>query len=293
VRAYLARTSAFYPPDAVNLSISQQRAVYDRMCRAFDAPHPPGMATHNCEMGGVSCRVYTPRTVAADRAILFCHGGGFVVGGLHSHDSVCADLADSACARLIAVDYRLSPEHPFPDDFNDVLAVYRTICEGTDDTLILCGDSAGGNLVAALAHVARADGRIAGQVLIYPALGGARDLPSYADHSKAPGLTTQDMDFYENIRRNGQNIAADPRFAPLADTDFAGLPPTLVVTAECDPLASDGPAYAAAIREAGGTATCIQEAGLVHGFLRARHMSAKAADSFARIGTALRDMTRT
>ncbi|MEL7099879.1 MAG: alpha/beta hydrolase [Pseudomonadota bacterium] len=291
VRAFIARTSEFYPPDAVDLSIAEQRAVYDRMCAAFEVPYPPGVAAEDMEYGGVPCRLYTPK-VAGEATIFFCHGGGFVVGGLHSHDSACAEMAEAAGSRLVAVDYRMSPEHPFPDDFNDAWAAFEAVCEAYAGRIVLCGDSAGGNLVAAIAHHARGrrDGRIAGQVLIYPGLGGARDLPSYSVHAEAPGLTARDIDFYFALRTAGADVAQDPRCAPLADTDFAGLPPTLVVTAECDPLSSEGEAYAAAITDAGGQAQWIEEPGLIHGYLRARHMSAKAAASFSRITAALRDM---
>ncbi|MEO0938021.1 MAG: alpha/beta hydrolase [Pseudomonadota bacterium] len=291
IRAFIARTAAFYPPDAVDLTIAQQRAVYDRMCAEFDAPHPAGLQTEDRDFGGVPCRVYTP-TNARAATIFFCHGGGFVVGGLHSHDSICAELAEAAAARLVAVDYRMSPEHPFPDDFEDAWAAFQAVSAETDGPIVLCGDSAGGNLVAAVAHHARGRGagRITGQVLIYPGLGGARDLPSYTRHADAPGLTTRDMDFYRDMRAAGADVAGDPRFAPLADGNFSDLPETVVITAECDPLSSDGEAYAAAITAAGGSATWIEEAGLIHGYLRARHMSHKARESFARIGAALHRM---
>ncbi|MEM8579567.1 MAG: alpha/beta hydrolase [Pseudomonadota bacterium] len=287
VHAFLARTSSFYPDDATDLSIAEQRRHYDRMCAAFEVPHPPGLSVQDRTLGGVPCRIYTP-AAARGATILFCHGGGFVVGGLDSHDSLSAELSAGAGARLVAIDYSLSPEHPFPQDFADVLAVFAAL----EGALVLCGDSAGGNLVAALAHATRASGRVLGQVLIYPALGGARDLPSYVQHAHAPGLTVQDMDFYEGVRRACADVTADARFAPLADTDFSGLPETLIVTAQYDPLSSDGQAYAAALTAAGGQAEWVEEAGLVHGYLRARHMSAKAGASVARIIGALRRMTQ-
>lgn len=293
VRAYLARTSAFYPPDAVDLSVAEQRALYDRMCAAFDVPHPEGMRTEDRDIGGVPCRVYRPAGTQG-ATILFCHGGGFVVGGLHSHDSICAELSAAAGATLVAVDYRMSPEHPFPDDFDDVWAVFEAMCAASDAPFVLCGDSAGGNLVAAVAHHARGRyaGRVAGQVLIYPGLGRHQTVDSYRVHADAPGLTARDIDYYFDLRAAGQDVRTDPRFAPLADTDVAGLPPTLVVTAACDPLSDEGGAYAAAIRDAGGQAAWVAEPGLVHGYLRARHMSAKARVSVDRIAAALRDMTQ-
>src|SRR5690606_22159742 len=110
--------------------------------------------------------------------------------------------------------------------------------------IILTGDSAGGNLAAAVSHTTRGHARKpAGQVLIYPALGGDRSKGSYNSHAEAPMLTLRDIEFYADIRTGGQHRAGDITLSPLTDTDFSGLPPTVLITAECDPLSSDGEAY--------------------------------------------------
>ncbi len=288
VRAFLARTELHYPPDAVNLSIEDQRRVYDAMCADFDVGYPDSVSAEDATLGGVPCRIYS-RTDPLQGTIFFCHGGGFVVGGLDSHDSICAEFCDATGLRVVAVDYGLSPEHPFPQDFDDAWAAFQAMCTAYDGPVVLCGDSAGGNLVAAVAHYARGrlDGRIAGQLLIYPGLGGDRTRGSYVMHPDAPGLSTKDMDFYTAVRTAGQDRTGDARFAPLQDAQFAGLPPTVVITAACDPLSSDGESYRDAILQAGGQAIWIEEAGLVHAYLRARHMSARARDSFARMTATL------
>ena len=141
-----------------------------------------------------------------------------------------------------------------------------------------------------MSHALGRKGKIAGQVLIYPGLGGDRDAGSYLTHAHAPMLTRDDTLFYAAIRHAGAEPAPDPTFAPLSDTDFSDLPPTLAIAAECDPLADDARAYAARITAAGGTALAVTEHGLVHGYLRARATVPRAAASFARIIAALRDM---
>jgi acetyl esterase len=277
----------------VDLTVREQRAVYDQMCAAFDFGRPEGVRVEDRTLGKVPCRFYTPPT-PAEATVFFCHGGGFVVGGLDSHDSVCAEFCARTGFRVVAVDYRMSPEHPHPDDFDDAWAAFRSVAEQVDGPIVLCGDSAGGNLVAAVAHHARGrlDGRIAGQLLIYPGLGGDPTQGSYLTHAEAPGLTTKDMAFYSAIRANGVDKTGDPTWAPLHDTDFGGLPPTVILTAECDPLSSDGEAYSAALDAAGVPALWLEEAGLVHAHLRARRMSTKAALSFDRSIAALKALAQ-
>ncbi|WP_299024271.1 alpha/beta hydrolase [uncultured Sulfitobacter sp.] len=280
VRAYIARGATFYPPNAVDLTIAQQREVYDAMCAAFHAGRPEGVQTWDEEWGGVSCRRY--ETGPSDVTVVYYHGGGFVVGGLHSHDDVCAEICDRTGFRVVSVDYALAPEHPFPACYNDALAAFEGIAEVYNGPIIMAGDSAGGNLAAAVTHHAR--DLVAGQVLIYPGLGGDPTEGSYVEHANAPELTTRDMLFYQKVRTGGAEVpVGDARYAPLHDADFAALPPTVCVTAQCDPLASDGEAYRNAIAAAGGQAVWFNEAGLVHGCLRARHMSQRAAKLFDRV----------
>lgn len=284
MRAFIARTEAALPPDAVQFTVGQQRALYDRMCALFDAPLPPDMTVEDCATGGVACRVYTPAHCMAGVTVVYFHGGGFVVGGLDSHHAICADLARAAGLRLVAVDYRLSPEHHHPAAYDDAMAVAASVlAEG--GAVLLAGDSAGGNLAAAVA--AHLPG-IAGQVLIYPGLGGDTGLPSYSRHAHAPMLSRADVDYYSGIRfADGVPARADPTAAPLAADTFAHLPPSVVFTAACDPLASDGLTYAARLAEAGVPVALTEEAGLVHGYLRARHCAEAARQSFARIAQAL------
>jgi acetyl esterase len=291
VWAFLNESARYYPDDAVGLSITEQRALYNKMCVAFDQGRPSNITVEDLPFGGVPCRVYSPTDTSylATATVFFCHGGGFVVGGLDSHDSVCAEFCAITGLRVIAVDYRLSPEHPHPDDFDDAWAAFEAVCVAFEGAIVMCGDSAGGNLVAAVTHHARGriDGRITGQLLIYPGLGGDQSKGSYITHAQAPGLTKQDMEFYMNIRSAGQDKFGDPTYAPLHDKDFTNLPATVIITAECDPLSDDGKDYRDAMLAAGGEAIWINETGLVHAYLRARVMSSKAGASFGRMTQSL------
>ena len=280
--AFIKATEDAYPPDTASLAIAQQRTTYDQMCRAFHRGYPEGVAAHDRAIAGVSCRVFA----GAQPAVLYLHGGGFVVGGLESHDDICAEIRAVTGLTVVCADYRLSPEHRHPAALDDAVAVARALLE--DGPILIAGDSAGGNLAAATCHILRQEPvQILGQVLIYPGLGGNIDTGSYITHAEAPMLTRADVLFYSGIRHDGEHPANDPTVVPLHDTSFANLPATVTFGAEYDPLCDDAATYAQAIRAAGGRARSFTEPGLVHGYLRARHTVPRAAASFARITAAL------
>ena len=282
VKAFIAQTNAHYPPDAVNMTIQDQRRVYDDLCRAFDMGYPEGVTAQGRTARGVPVRIYEAGEPTV--TVVYFHGGGFVVGGLESHDSICAELCAGTGYRVVSVDYRLAPEHLHPAAFDDCLAGTEWVIEQVSGAVVLAGDSAGGNLAACVAQKLRGQAdRIVGQLLIYPALAAKRDYGSYATHAHAPGLTRADIDFYEKIRTGGADVSSDPTYSPMADPDLSGVPPTVIITAECDPLADDGGLYRDAVLAAGGKAHWVNELGLIHGYLRARGMSRKARESFDRI----------
>ena len=293
-KAFIERTNSFYPPDTIDYTIAQQREIYDRMCREFHAGHPAGLTaeTTAIEAPGraIPIRIYRAAKPDLTAMVLYFHGGGFMLGGLESHDDVCAEICDRTGYEVVSVDYRLSPEHLYPACHEDGYAAFEWAATAyADRAIVLAGDSAGGNIAAAVAGRYRAHPHApAGQVLIYPGLGGDHTAGSYIEHANAPMLTTRDMAFYQNIRTGGADVSRDASFGPLRDTDFSGLPPTVCVMAECDPLASDGPAYRDAIRAAGGKAVSYEEKGLVHGYLRARTTVGRARDSFTRIVDAVK-----
>jgi acetyl esterase len=284
--AFIRRTEAAYPPDTASLTIPEQRAIYDTMCRAFHQGVPKEIAVEDRLIAGVPCRIYN----GALPSIVYFHGGGFVVGGLHSHDDICAELCQRTGRSVTAVDYRLAPEHLHPAAFHDALAVARAVA--TAGPIILVGDSAGGNLAAAVAQasIANPEMTIKGQVLIYPGLGGDTTRGSYVTHAHAPMLTRDDVLFYNQIRSGTPGPHHDATLAPLHAATFKNLPSTLAIAAACDPLADDAAAYAQVVTAAGGRAVAVTEAGLVHGYLRARTTVHRAARSFSRIVSAIQDM---
>ncbi|MCC0036253.1 MAG: alpha/beta hydrolase [Hoeflea sp.] len=286
--AFIDKSVSFYPETATSLDHQGQRAVYDDLCRAFDAGRPSGVSVRDYSIPGtvtpIPVREYRTGAGVPAVTVLYLHGGGFILGGLESHDSICAEICDRTGFEVVAVDYRLAPEHLHPAQFDDALAAFRFIVGTRNLPVILAGDSAGGNLAAAVSWATRGEERVpAGQVLIYPALGADTSRGSFIDHANAPMLTTADMLYYDELRSGGSSPTGDPRFTPLAATDFTGMPPTVIFTAECDPLASDGPDYCRRVSGDGGRAVCFEEKGLVHGYLRARHSAARARDSFTRM----------
>ena len=290
--AFIERTSSFYPPDTIDASVTRQREVYDTMCRAFFTGYPELVSSADRFIDArdhkIPIRIYEKRDCDPEAVCLYFHGGGFVVGGLDSHDDVCAEICAATGFRVISVDYRLAPEHLHPASFRDCLAAFEHVASTSELPIVLCGDSAGGNLAAAVSHNVRHHGRQpVGQVLIYPGLGGETDQGSYVAHAQAPMLTTRDTLYYAEIRGGGFNWATDPRFAPLNDADFSNLPDTIVISAECDPLSDDGRDYCNKVMAAGGKAIWNNEPGLVHGYLRARHSVDRVRASFRRICTAV------
>lgn len=283
--AFIHKTESF-SADTSDVDVCAQRANYNRMCKAFHHGYPQDVTARDMRAGDIPLRVY--ECADHDETMIYFHGGGFVVGGLESHDDVCAELCSIARIRVVSVDYRLCPENPHPAAFQDGVAAAQYVALTWPGTLILAGDSAGANLAAATAHATRGELVFAGSLLIYPGLGGDTTKGSYQTHAFAPLLSLDDLMFYENVRFASAAPVKDPTAYPLADDDFSALPPTVVFTAACDPLADDGRDYRDALVQAGGKAHWIDEDGLVHGYLRARHSVKRAADSFARIAASAR-----
>ena len=294
--AYIDSVNAWYPPEIIGLPIDKQRAVYDRMCRAFHQGRPPGVKASDGLVAasghGIPIRHYQPAGKAARAMVLYFHGGGFILGDLDSHDDICAEICAGTGFDVVSVDYRLAPEHVHPAAFDDAMAAFAWAAT-SGLPLVLCGESAGGNLAAAVAQATRQHIRASiGQVLIYPGLGGDEAAGSYVEHAEAPLLSVSDIAFYRNVRSAKRQSPDDPTFSPLRDRDFSGLPPTVIITGECDPLSSDGETYRDRIVAAGGKAWWHEEKRLVHSFLRARTTVPAAAEAFARIIAAIASLGR-
>jgi len=285
VWAFIKETEAAYPPGAADEPVAVQRGYYNALCAKFDRPHPPRLRVENLTQNGLSMRRYHPQSPRGQ--VLYLHGGGFVVGGLESHDAICAEVADQAQASVLAVDYRLAPEHRHPAALHDAQAALTWLLANSHGPLVLAGDSAGATLAARLAHSNRHNARLAGQALIYPWLGAVRDTPSTQAHANAPMLTRADMDYYQALIFEHPYIANGPDLFVLNDQNVADLPPTFIVTAECDPFASDGHDYAEMLGAAKARVTLVKGEGLVHGFLRARHTVPAAARAFSNLTAAI------
>jgi acetyl esterase len=297
VLAYIARTNAFYPADAYTFSADENRAWYNRYAAEMRGPIPAEVSTTDFAIAAraprraIRARRYQHAQKAhAGKVLLYLHGGGFLLGGLESHADACSGFCAATGIDVVSIAYRLAPEHQHPAQLDDVQAAFVHLhMQGL--RVIVGGDSAGGNLAAAICLRQRAQGGAMpmGQLLIYPGLGGDTSLGSYVSNAYAPMLTTAESAIYFGLRTGGmdRDSASDPELMPLRVADFSGIPPAFVVTADIDPLRDDGRIYAERLQADGVAAHYRNEPELVHGYLRARHMSRRAAASFAAMGKAL------
>lgn len=300
LREFIRRADAVFPPDYLSQPPARQREMYRDLCRAFDRPRPAGLTIEERSVpaGGheVPIRIYRPEGPAPQACLLYMHGGGWVLGDLDSHDGVTAELAAEAGITVIAVDYRLAPEHPYPAAFEDSAAVLDRVAADVENfgidraRLGVGGDSAGGNLAAALCLRACARGgpALRAQVLVYPELGHGMTEAGRTKARDAPLLSQDEMDYYARAYLGPSGRTDDPYAAPLLAEDFAGLPPAYVQAVEYDPLRLDAEAYAASLTEAGVAAQLEVAPGLVHGYMRARFISAAAGRAFDNLCAAAR-----
>ena len=232
--------------------------------------------------------------------LLFYHGGGFMYGDLDTHDGACRLLCRHSGAHLLAVDYRLAPEHPFPAAVEDARAALRWACAhagelGADPARIgVAGDSAGGNLAAVVSQLAARDGGPAPvlQLLIYPATDCSRRRRSRELFGEGLFLTDAHMTWFETsyLGSVGNANCHDPRASPLLASDLSGLAPAFVVTAGLDPLRDEGEDYADALRAAGTPVALRRFPGFIHGFISAAGISRACRDALVEIAGAARGM---
>jgi acetyl esterase len=243
---------------------------------------PPGPAArvsnrHIDGPGGpLPVRIYHPEQGDPRGALVFFHGGGFVIGTLDGHDNLCRQLCVDAGCAVISVDYRLAPEHKFPCALEDAYAATCWVREhaaelGVDPNKIAVGgDSAGGNLSACVTLLAKQRGgpKLVFQALLYPATDlRTFDRPSSLENAEGKLLSRADMIWFtaQYVREDRDRF--DPLVSPLAASDLSGLPPALVITAEHDPLRDEGNAYAEALRAAGNRVQLTCYPGTIHGFM--------------------------
>jgi acetyl esterase len=231
------------------------------------------------QAGEIPVRIYRPLEPSGDPApgVVYFHGGGWVICGLDSHDGACRRLATALGAIVVAVDYRLAPEHPWPAAADDAYAATAWTAQhagalGLDvQRLAIAGDSAGGNLTAVVAQMARDQGAppLAFQLLIYPVIDSTatrNDHPSKTDNATGYFLTTEHMEWYRAQYLSGAATGDEPYVSPHRASSLKGLAPACVVTAEMDPLRDEGEAYAALLDAAGVPVTMHRAEGMFHGF---------------------------
>ncbi len=280
VRLFLDHLAALPGPRGHEAGPVEARRMAVAARHVADAPVGELVVIRDLVMDGpageLKLRLYDAReTRAAGPALVYFHGGGFVIGDLDTHEPICAEIARVLDMPVVAVDYRLAPEHPWPAAPQDCLAAARWVAGspsalGREVTgLIIAGDSAGGNLaiVTSLAlRDAPAEVPVLAQWPIYPAADPRNSYPSFADFSSGYFLTLEGMIWFDQCYAPDKN---DPRYAPLV-LDQAGMPPTLVVTASLDPIRDQGRAYAAACAQAGVPTLFHEARGQIHGFVNFR-----------------------
>ena len=227
--------------------------------------------------GDIAVRIYTPASpsgAGTHAALVWYHGGGWVIGNLDGADYGCRMFANAADAVVVSVDYRLAPEARFPAAADDCYAATKWVAEnaasiGVDPRRIAVGgDSAGGNLAAVVAQMAKAAGgpAIAFQLLVYPVTNHDYGTTSYKENAEGYLLSKESMVWFWDLYLRTPADGKDPKASPLQAKDLSGLPPALVYTAEFDPLRDEGEAYAAALRAAGVKVEQIRYDGQIHGF---------------------------
>lgn len=267
-------------PELHRLDAAEARAMADKMSADGEA-EPPEVAkvidgVLPGPLGSIAFRRYWPAGVAESviPTLVYYHGGGFVIGNLETHDSTCRRLANRSRCQVIAIDYRMAPEHPFPAPVDDAVAAFRHIRDNAAafDTsakrIAVGGDSAGGNLSAVVCQQTRSAGEQAPafQMLIYPATDSTTQTESRRTLGEGYFLTRDLMDWFWRHYIPAGTDQADLRISPLLAADVSGLPPAYVLTAGYDPLRDEGHAYAEKLRRAGVKVTYSNFPGTLHGF---------------------------
>lgn len=287
VKAFLDQASAFPRPKMWQLPPQAARASFAGMMGLVGPQNvavgkvenfviPAGAPGSDAERQ-IAARAYAPVATGSEphAALIFFHGGGFVMGGLDTHDGLCRLICAEGNLRVIAVDYRLAPEHRYPAALDDAVAATRWICANAAELGIdpgrvaVGGDSAGGTLAAVVAHVARDTGgpRIAYQLLMFPNTQMVGETSSLNEYAVGYFLERHTIEWFNSQYAPDEADRASPLASPLRAADFSGLPPAYVMLGGYDPLHDEGLAYAQKLREAGVEVTIADHADMVHCFI--------------------------
>jgi acetyl esterase len=301
MKAFLAQANAAGPFFLRAETPDQARAKMQALIEARPVPVADVYRVEDRSITGptghqLPLRVYTPEARPPLGTLVFFHGGGWVLGSLDSHDGLCRDLVNGAGCLVVAVDYRLAPEHKFPAAPEDCYCATQWVAEnaaslGGDPALVAVGgDSAGGNLAAVVSLMARDRGgpKLCFQLLLYPAIDAADDTPSQKEFA-ADGyvLSRGDMEWFWNHYLDDDD-RKNPLACPSRAANLAGVPPALVLTASLDPLRDEGEAYSNQLRKAGVPVTCTRYDGVTHGFVSFAYALDQGKRGLAQASDALR-----
>ena len=294
IQARLDEMNAAGGPPAHEVPIPEIRAAHTAETPRLCGPGEPVAEVREVEARGVPVRTFRPEAESEPLGVVaYVHGGGWAMGTLDSYDSPLRALANASAAIVAAVDYRLSPEHPFPAALDDALAAIRWLAANADRLggdprrLAVAGDSAGGNLAAVAARRLKDELPLRLQALIYPVIDARLDTPSYREFADGHGLSAASMRRFWDLYLGGAD-GGDPDASPLRAQRLAGVAPAFVGTADEDVLRDEGEAYAAALREAGVATELVRWPGTIHGFFRWLAITPAAREAVDQVGAALR-----
>ena len=299
VRTFLDELAALGAPPLEQLTPEEARANTAAESALMGEPEPVAKKEDRQvpgPHGPIPIRIYTPEGEGPFGVLVYYHGGGWVVGDIPSHEGICCSLVNAAKCIVVSVDYRLAPEHKYPAAADDSYAATQWVAEnaesfgGDPKRIAIGGDSAGGNLTAAVTLMAKDRGgpEIRLQVLVYPVTDFRFDTRSYEENAEGYLLTSVGMRWFWNHYLADEKDGAEPYASPLRAKDLSGLPPAVVLTAEYDPLRDEGEAYAARLGSAGVPTTLTRYSGMIHAFFRRSDRFDKAKKAQAQVAEALR-----
>jgi acetyl esterase len=274
VRQYLDQVAALNRPGWEHFPPPEARRLFSGLTDLFGAPLELHGVAHHKLHNGVTLRAYHPSGAANLPVVMYFHGGGWVIGDIDTHDTLCRRLAHESDCVVVSVDYRCAPEHKFPAAFDDCYDATQYVVEHADELgvdagrVAVAGDSAGGNLAAAVAIKARDQGapEIQFQLLIYPVVEPDFETDSYRERSEGFGLRRSTMIWFWEQYLSDDMDSQNPYAVPTR-ADLRGLPPAHVITAEYDVLLDEGESFAQQLREAGVATTLTRYDGVIHGFM--------------------------
>jgi len=288
-------TNALERMEYTDATLAEQRTGFGALLMLAGEPEPV-FAVEDRDADGVPVRIYRPSPDPQLPVVVYLHGGGWVIGTVEQFDPILRQVANATQAVVVAPDYRLAPEHPFPTPLDDCwralewTAKHAATFGGDASRIAVMGDSAGGNLAAVCALVARDAGapKLAMQVLVYPVTDCDLQTASYVDNGNGYLLEERQMRWFFSCYVRGDNDPTDWRVAPLRAPDLRGVAPAVVITAEYDPLRDEGEAYARRLLDAGVPVHKHRYDGMIHAFFGLSAVFDASRDAMERIGTELR-----